>query len=274
LAELDQTPFKADLAEAEAALNTAKARRDELVSSWPLEVEQADAQLKEAQALRDQYESDYKRYENIRKRSGDVAEKEYEQAKFSFLTQTARVKQMAVALEMAKGPRKQKISAAEADVNQAQARFDRAKWRLSNTIIVAPVDGIILTKRAEIGNLVNALAMNANLNAGVCDMADLTDLEVDLGVQEKDIAKVFVNQKCKVQTDAYPGRVYLGRVIRILPVANNSRAEIPVRVSVRVPRKEEGEYLRPQMNAHVFFYNEKAPPEEPGVEPPEPTIEK
>jgi multidrug resistance efflux pump len=275
LAELDQTPFKADLAEAEAALNTAKAKRDELVSSWPLEVEQADAQLKEAQALRDQYESDYKRYDNLRKRNGvDVAEKEYEQAKFSYFTQLARVKQMDVALEMAKGPRKQKIAAAEADVNQAQARFDRAKWRLSNTIIVAPVDGIILTKRAEIGNLVNALAMNANLNAGVCDMADLTDLEVDLGVQEKDIAKVFINQKCKVQTDAYPERIYIGRVIRVLPVANNSRAEIPIRVSVRVPRKEEGDFLRPQMSAHVFFFNEKAPPEQPGVEPPEPTIEK
>src|SRR5262249_29602752 len=51
LAELDQTPFKADLAEAEAALNTAKAKRDELVTSWPLEVQQSEAQLKEAQAL-------------------------------------------------------------------------------------------------------------------------------------------------------------------------------------------------------------------------------
>src|SRR5262249_35874356 len=151
---------------------------------------------------------------------------------------------------------------------------DRSKWRLSNTIIIAPVDGIVLTKRAEIGNLVNALAMNANLNAGVCDMADLTDLEVDLGVQEKDIAQVFVNQKCKVQTDAYPGRVYLGRVIRVLPVANNSRAEIPVRVSVRVPRMKEGGSRRPKITAHVFFYNEKAPPEVPGAEPPEPMIEK
>src|SRR5262245_24724774 len=150
LAELDQTPFTADVSEAEAALNTAKAKRDELVTSWPLEVQQCEAQLKEAQALRDQYESDYKRYENIRKRSGDVAEKEYEQAKFSFYTQSARVQQMEVAVEMAKGPRKQKIAAAVADVNQAQARFDRAKWRLSNTIIVAPVDGIVLTKRAAI----------------------------------------------------------------------------------------------------------------------------
>src|SRR5205823_317060 len=175
-------------------------------------------QLKESAALRDQYEADYKRFEEIRKRGTGVAEKEYEQAKFGFFTQSARVKQMEVAVAMAKGPRKQKIDAAEADVRQAQARFDRTKWRLSNTTIVAPVDGVILTKRAEIGNLVNALAMNANLNAGVCDMADLTDLEVDLEVQEKDIRKVWVGQACTVEGDAYAERLYAARVDRIMPV--------------------------------------------------------
>jgi HlyD family secretion protein len=274
LAELDQTPFKADLAEADASLKNADAKYKELKANWPLEIQQSEAQVKEAVALRDQYESDYKRFENIRKRSGDVAEKEFETAKFSFFTQSARVKQMEISLEMTKGPRERKIDAAKADVDQAQARYDRAKWRMSNTIIVAPVDGIILTKRAEIGNLVNALAMNANLNAGVCDMADLTDLEVDLEVQEKDIRKVWVDQECIVVSDAYPERLYEGRVARILPVANSSKAVIPVRVKVRVQRSEEAKYLKPQMGANVNFYNKTLSPEVPGSEPPPPKIEK
>lgn len=258
LARLDQTPFKADLKEAEAALGMAKARLAELKNSLPLEIEQAKAQLDEAIALREQYKRDFERYQKLGR---NAAEREYDQARFSYETQVARVKQMEAALKLAEGPRQQRIASAEAEVMQAQARFDRAQWRLNNTIIVAPVDGVILTKRAEIGNLVNALAMNAALNAGICDMADLTDLEVDLEVQERDIRKVFVGQDCAVVADAYPEWRYHGRVDRIMPIANSSKAIIPVRVKVRVPRKEEGLRLRPQMGAVVSFYNRQAPPE-------------
>jgi len=258
LARLDQTPFKADLLEAQSALGMAKARLEELKNSWPLEIEQAKAQLEEAIALREQYKRDFERYEKLGR---NAAEREYDQARFTYQTQVARVKQMEAALRMTEGPRQQRIAAAEAEVLQAQARFDRANWRLNNTTIVAPVDGIVLTRRAEIGNLVNALAMNAALNAGICDMADLTDLEVDLEVQERDIRKVFVGQDCTVVADAYPEWRYRGRVDRIMPIANSSKAIIPVRVKVRVPRKEEGQRLRPQMGAVVSFYNREAPPE-------------
>lgn len=265
LARLDQTPFKADYLEAESALSMARARLDELRNSYPLEVEQAKAQLDEAIALREQYKRDFERYEKLGR---NAAEREYDQARYTYLTQVARVRQMEVSLRLAEGPRQQRIAAAEAEVLQAQARFDRARWRLNNTTIVAPVDGIILTKRAEIGNLVNALAMNANLNAGICDMADLTDLEVDLEVQERDIRKVFVGQDCSVVADAYPEWRYQARVDRIMPIANSSKAIIPVRVKVRVPRKEEGLRLRPQMGAVVTFYNREAPPE--AETPPDP----
>ena len=81
--------------------------------------------------------------------------------------------------------------------------------------------------------------------------------------------KVFVGQDCHVIADAYPQWRYQARVDRIMPVANRSLAIIPIRVKVRVPRKEEGERLKPQMGVNVTFYQRKAPPETP--EPPEPT---
>lgn len=271
LARLDSTPFKADYDEARGYLESAKAKLHEIKESWPIEVEQAKAQLKEAQELLRQYEADYKRYEEIRKNTAGVADKEYDTAKFGFFTQSARVTQMEKGLLIMEGPRKRKIAGAEADVIQAQARFDRSKWRLDNCLIVAPVTGIILTKRAEIGNLVNALAQNATLNGGICDMADLTDLEIDLDVDERDISKVFVGQDCHVRTDAYPKRQYQGRVDRIMPTAKSAVAMIPIRVKIRVPRKEEGVYLKPQMAANVVFYNRKAPSETP--EPPEPVVD-
>lgn len=259
LAELDATPYEADYREAAAALASAEARLKELKESWPREIEQAKAQLEEAIALRDQYEKDYKRYQEIG--ATGVAAKEFDQAKFGYLTQSARVKQMEATLKLIESSRQQRIEAADAEVKAAKARADRSKWRLDNTKIVAPVDGIVLSKRAEIGNLLNALAMNATLNGGICDMADLTDLEVDLEVQERDIHKVEVGYACTVRADAYPNRIYPARVDRIMPIANSSKAVIPVRVKVRVPRSEEGKYLKPQMGAVVNFYNRPAPPE-------------
>jgi HlyD family secretion protein len=271
LAELDRTSYQADFDEAKGNLGSSQAKLAELEESWPREIDQAKAQLDDAIALRDQYQRDYKRFDDLRKHNGVVNDKEFEQSMFGYFSQSARVKINEAALRMIEGPRKQKTEAARADVVQAQARYDRAKWRLDNCTIVAPVDGVILTKNAEIGNLVNALSMNAILNGGVCEMADLTDLEVDLEIQERDIKKVFANQDCVVTPEAYPKRHYMARVDRIMPVANRSKAIIPIRVKVRVAREEEGKFLKPDMGVNVSLYNRQAPAD--GPEPRKPNVE-
>src|SRR6516225_7577052 len=107
---------------------------------------------------------------------------------------------------MLEGARIEKIEAAWAEIEQAEADLDKAKWRLDNCTIRAPVSGTILTKKAEIGNLVNSLAFAGSLN--LCEMADLSDLEVELSVEERDIAKVVKDQRCIVRAEAYPERVY------------------------------------------------------------------
>src|SRR5205085_9422933 len=98
----------------------------------------------------------------------------------------------------------------------------------------------------------------------------LTDLEVDLEIQERDIRKMKQDYECVVRPDAYPERRYTARVSRIMPVANNARSVIPIRVKVRVPRSEEGQFLKPQMGAEVTFFNRPAGPEL--KEPADPTI--
>ena len=65
----------------------------------------------------------------------------------------------------------------------------------SNCTIRAPISGTILKKNAEEGNIVNPIAFNGSFS--LCDMADLSDLEVDLSIQERDIARIFPGQKCK-----------------------------------------------------------------------------
>lgn len=115
----------------------------------------------------------------------------------------------------------------------------------------APVSGTILKKNAEEGNLVNPIAMQGNFS--LCEMADLSDLEVDLKILEREISKVHKGQKCKIRADAYPNRVYEGYVSRLMPTADQGKAAIPVRVKVIIPANEEGVYLKPEMGVLVSF---------------------
>ena len=91
--------------------------------------------------------------------------------------------------------------AAEADMRVAKADLEKAKWNLDNCEIKAPVSGTILKKSAEKGNIVNPIAFN--ISASLCDMADLADLEVDLKIQERDIAKLKKGQPCMAMPEAY-----------------------------------------------------------------------
>ena len=120
----------------------------------------------------------------------------------------------------------------------------------------APIDGTILKKNAEEGNLVNPIAMNGSYS--LCDLADLSDLEVELTIEERDISKVFKDQKCKVRTEAYPDRIYEGFVSRLMPIADRNKAAIPVRVKVTVPRGGRGGLSEAGHDRHGFVLKNRS----------------
>ncbi len=101
----------------------------------------------------------------------------------------------------------------------------KAEWRLSNCIIRAPINGTILKKNAEEGSLVNPVAMQGFFS--LCEMADLSDLEVELTIQERDISKISKGQKCQVRAEAFPERVYQGVVSRLMPTADRAKGVSP-----------------------------------------------
>lgn len=134
--------------------------------------------------------------------------------------------------------------------------MEQAKWRLDNCIIRAPIDGTVLTKKAELGNLVNPMAFSASSSGGgaVCDIANLADLEVDLEIPERDIRKLKLNQRCRIKADAFSDLAYEGFLDRIMPIANRAKSIVSVRVKVKLPAGEvPGTYLKPEMGAVVSF---------------------
>lgn len=265
LARLEDVDYKADRDHCKATLDNAIQRHAELTRSWEEEKEQAKAELDEQIANMDQLRLDADRSARLL-RSNSLAEKDYEQAKYSYEAMERRVRRLKIAYSlMVKGPRVDRIRQAEADVESCKADLAKAQWKLDNCSITAPVSGTILTKKAEKGNLVipSAFASDNGLSASLCDMANLSDLEVDLKIQERDISNVVRGQRCTVMPDAYqnfaPFRKihpdgYEGKVSRMMPTADRGQGAIPVRVKIVVPKDEEGVYLKPDMSVIVNFH--------------------
>ena len=149
-------------------------------------------------------------------------------------------------------------------MNSAKAgTLVKAEWQLDNCTIVAPITGTLLKKNVEEGNIVNPVAFNGSFS--VCEMADLSNLEVDLSIQERDIARVFKDQRLHRAVGGVPDRPYSGWVSRLMPIADRAKGAVSVRVKIRIPAEEEGVYLKPEMGAVVTFYaaDASAPAESP-----------
>ena len=253
LGVIESVEYESDLQRVTATKQFASERLRELENGSRVEeIEQASAELAETQAMLKKTESDYHRARDLLQKNS-YTQAEFDDVFANYQGQKRRVDRLTAALKLMQlGPREERKSQVRAEVAQAEADIMKAKWRLENCQIRSPISGMILTKNAEEGNIVNSVAMNGSYS--LCEMADLSDLEVDLKIQERDVARIFVGQKCKVRAIAYSERIYDGVVDRLMPIADRSKGAVPIRVKVTVPSEEEGVYLKPDMSAIVSFY--------------------
>ena len=254
LAQIDSTPYAASKAEALALVAAAKAKYTELqAGSRVEEVAQALAELDDAKESQQQYRKEWERFET--QKSAAVTAKEYEQAESNYRSGLKRVEAKQKMYDLVKaGPRQERIDAARAEYEAAVARLQLTEWKMKNCTITSPVTGVILTKKAEIGSLINPVV--GGVSTSLCEIADLRKLEVDLEVQERDISKIKLNMACKIKADAWTDRVYDGYVERMMPIANRAKSVVPVRIKVVVPRTEkQGSFLKPEMGVSVTFVN-------------------
>jgi multidrug resistance efflux pump len=253
LGVIESIEYEADAKRATANLAMAMEKSRELENgSRPEEIEQARAEWTEAKAKLKQLDADYERAKKLRQ-VGGVSDAELDAAISNVDTQKQRITRLQFVLTLLEqGAREERRQLAKAEVKQAEAELIKAKWRLDNCTIRSPINGTILKKNAEEGNIVNPVAFNGSFS--VCDIADLADLEVDLNIQEREVKKVFAGQRCQVRANAFQDRVYEGVVSRVMPVADRAKGAVPVRVKVTVPSDEEGVYLKPDMSAIVTFF--------------------
>ncbi len=152
---------------------------------------------------------------------------------------------------------------AQADYDLAEARYKRvvatidaakfgvkeAQVAVDNTRIIAPFDGTVLKKNADVGEIVAPLAGAASSKAAVVTIADMSSLEVDADVSEANITRVTPEQACEITLDAYPQQRYPGYVTKIVPTADRAKATVMVKIKFR----EYDQKVLPEMSAKISF---------------------
>jgi len=141
------------------------------------------------------------------------------------------------------------VEALTAALRAAQAALEEAGVLLDYANIRAPFDAVVLTKNADIGDIVTPLAATADAKAAVVTIADMNSLLAEVDVSESNIAQVKVGQPCEIRLDAFADTRFPARVHMILPTADRSKASITVKVAflARDPR------VLPEMSAKVAF---------------------
>ncbi|MCX7991462.1 MAG: efflux RND transporter periplasmic adaptor subunit [Proteobacteria bacterium] len=129
---------------------------------------------------------------------------------------------------------------------------------IDNTIIKAPFDGVILTKNADVGDIVTPIGSAVTAKASVVDMADLTTLYVEADVSEAYIEKVKLNQPVIIRLDAFPENFYKGKVHSIIPTVDRTKASVTIKINFI----DKDDRVLPDMSAKVSFLSRELKKEE------------
>jgi RND family efflux transporter MFP subunit len=150
-----------------------------------------------------------------------------------------------------------RVASAQAAIATAHARVRVAEEALENTNVRAPFDGVVIKKRAEVGETVSpfGVAGQASREGGaIATIADLGELEVQTEVSENSVAKLAGAMPAEVKLQAYQDKAYRGRLRQIFPSADRAKAIVEVRVSIL----DADLHVKPEMTASVTFQEPRA----------------
>lgn len=221
VARLESEDVEAARNQAQANLNVARHNLEQA------RADEADASLQ------------FKRNQELIKK-GYIARSEYDTSEARYLKSRATVQ------------------SAQAAVQAAQAALNAAGVAVEYTMIRAPFDAVVLTKSADIGDIVTPLGAAANAKASVVTIADMNSLQVEADVSESNLGLVKTGQPCEIQLDALPDVRFPGTVHMIVPTADRSKATVMVKIRFL----EKDPHILPDMSAKVSFLSRKLAPAE------------
>ncbi len=256
---LEDREYRAQYEQAKSAYEAALARLAELErGSRPEEIDRARADTERAEAELRADEAQFKRIQGL-VNEGVAPPQALDEVKGRYDSARANLAALTKTYDLVRqGPRQEQIENGRSEAGRAKAAMDYAQTILDAAEIRVPSNGTILERNVERGEMVTtSFVGDRGAKSFVVTLADLTDIQVELDINQNDFNRISPNQPCTVVTDAYPDRVYNCRVDEISPEANRQKATIQVKVKFLEPDA----YIRPDMNARVTFLEANAKPE-------------
>jgi HlyD family secretion protein len=257
IARMEDNELRAQLAQAEANLAQAKARRLKARNgSRPEEIAQAQGRVNSAEAAAKLAKERSQRNLELF-RQGAISKDQYDAVLTDERKTQADLEVARKALEQAQnGSRVEDIADAEAAVAQAQAQVQQTQVQLDNTVVRAPFDGIVTQKYASVGAFVTPTTSASSTSSATSTsiVAIASTLEIMAKVSESDIRQIRPGQKVEIQADAFPGKRFAGRVRLVAPeaVVDQNVTSFQVRVALETGQQE----LRSGMNVRLVFIGE------------------
>jgi len=152
---------------------------------------------------------------------------------------------------------KEQVAAAESRINEAQQAVD-------NTVIRAPFEGIVVSKDAQVGEMVSPISAGGGFTrTGIATIVDMNSNEIEVDVNEAYIARVVPEQKVTAVLDAYPDWQIPSKVRTVIPTADRQKATVKVRISfIKLDPK-----ILPDMGVKVTFLGDEPKKQAGAVEP-------
>ncbi len=263
--------LESDVALRTAELRASQARLAALVAgSRPQEIQESRAAVADAKAQHDQAQADWDRAQDLYK-NDDISKQQYDQYRMRLDSTAAVLRQSDERLALVvEGPRKEDIDAARADVVRAQAAVESAEnnrlelkrreqdvfahradvnraraqvaitdTQINDTVVTAPIDGVVLVKSAEVGEVLAA-------GTTVVTIGDIDRPWLRAYVNETDLGRVKYGQAATLTTDSFPGKSYPGRISFIASEAeftpkqiqtNEERVKLVYRIKIDVDNR-------------------------------------
>ncbi len=272
-----------EINQAQAQLEQNEANLQKLITgNRSQEIAQAEARLNSARATLNQKQADYRSYEELYKQ-GAVSRETFNQKKAELETAQAqkaeakqalnlqqvgsrqeeiqeaqaKVKQQQQALALLKaGSRSEDIQQARAQVTSAHGSLQNIQAHVSDTIITAPFDGQINRTYADPGSYVtpntSASTVSSAVSSSILSLASI-DKEIVANVAEANISKIRVGQKVTIKADAYPQKIFEGKVSQILSEATVEQNVTSFEIKVALISEEAQELLLSGMNVEIEF---------------------
>ncbi len=240
MARLDDTQYVPGVNQAAASMRAAEAQlRDLLAGARPDEIEQLRARLASASATRALTERDFQRTKDLFAKEL-ISAQDMDRARQAYDAATAAERDARHALDLALNnwARTDQIEAARAQVQAAQSALVLAREKLTDTVIVSPLEGYVVSRDLEAGGIVNP-------GIPIFKIADPRTAWVTVYVDQRDTAGLAVGNPADITLRSLPGHVFRGRVARIQREGDRVTEQLAVDVAFaeRPPRLILGEQV-------------------------------